>query len=151
MLAVPSAIPRMPSHLHCQTQACAASSVRFAWDCIVGRREGGLLTAGPVANMNLTRLNSKSGLYEHTRPPTKADLAVHMQAEAQEQHRPDVVRPTMAVRPSRPRHQSMPSSLFPLPSDHHRQQRRRLSLVDFTSPRGRFSLGCDVIALDTVS
>lgn len=47
-----------------------------------GKKGEGLLTAGPVANMNMTRLNSGSGLYEHTRSPTRADLTPHMQAEA---------------------------------------------------------------------
>lgn len=40
MLDFASAIPRMPSLLRCQTLTCTASSVRFAWECIVGRREG---------------------------------------------------------------------------------------------------------------
>lgn len=54
--------------------------LRMGMHC--GKKGGGCLTAGPVANMNLTRLNSNSGLYEHTRSPTKADLTVQMRAEA---------------------------------------------------------------------
>ena len=75
MLVVPSASPRMSSLLRGQTQACTASSVRFAWEGIVGRRR--VLTAGPVANMNLTRLNAESGLHEGTLSPTRADLNAH--------------------------------------------------------------------------
>lgn len=71
-----------------------------------------MLTAGPVANMNLTRLNSNPGLHEQRQQPARpsglTDLA-----------------PTITAAASRG---------------------ERLSLVDLhPSPRGRFSLGCDVV------
>lgn len=94
--------------------------LRMGMHC--GRKRGGLLTAGPVANMNLTRLNSNSGLYEHTRPPTKADLTVDMPAEAQSR------RPGLEA----PRMESLLSVLRPPPGP----AAARLSLVDRTvAPR----------------
>lgn len=65
--ALTSALPNLS--LHSQF-----GPLRMGMHC--GKKGGGCLTAGPVANMNLTRLNSNSGLYEHTRLPTKADLTV---------------------------------------------------------------------------
>lgn len=113
------------------TLTCTASSVRFAWECIVGRREGALLTAGPVANMNLTRLNSNSGLYELTQSPSKADLTVHMRAEADTHNSSLAPHPITAVRAS----QGPARSQSSLPSDYqhyHHYQWRRLSMVDCT-------------------
>lgn len=62
--------------------------------------------AGPVANMNLTRLNSNPGLYGHTQPPSKAELTAHMREEAWTQQ-PTGGRPNHDCQTSRPRKESI--------------------------------------------
>lgn len=66
VLAVASAIPRTCS-LHSQF-----GPRRMGRHC--GNKKGCLLTAGPVANMNLTRLNSNPGLHQQPH-----QLAFHFQ------------------------------------------------------------------------
>lgn len=132
----PPCLPRSPADaLTCcaaTTLTCTASSVRFAWECIVGRREGGLVDGRPGREHELDTPQLELGsVRTHTQSPSKADLTVHMRAEADTQQQPTAValHPITAVRPQdRARNQS------PLPSDHHHRhyQRSRLSLVDCT-------------------
>ncbi|KAI7786750.1 hypothetical protein LA080_002220 [Diaporthe eres] len=77
--------------------------------------------------MNLTRLNSNSGLYEHTHSPTKADLTDQDASGSL-----DTTAHRCFTHSRRSGHGDPAGKQSSLPSDHHHHQRRRLSLVDFT-------------------